>query len=376
IRAGMDWTMGHSGDSDRLEYGLALTLFLLRRGLYTECEARLIQAEPVAQRLGDKAALANFLNRRGLVGWNRSDYAAAEPHFEAARLLCREIDDQSLFLKVLANLGNVSWGRSDFVKARRIWEEALELAVTSGHARQEGTYRTNLAILACYRGEYETSEQYYQDGLALYQRVEFVEGIAFARYNFSELLLYRQEHDRALEQAEESLRLFSLLSDRQGIALTTIRIGLLRLETGRYAEAGIAFAAGLAQAEEIGIRRCEMYAWEGLARLSDIEGDLKTAQERFRRSLSIAGEVGDRRHCAVTLVRLAKTLLQRERASEAYRLLLFAHAEYTTLHLAEIDQVESLKEALRARLGPTVEQALRKAPAQSLEALLEKTCYN
>ena len=375
IRAGMDWTMGHGSDSDRLEHGLALTLFLLRRGLYSECEARLNQAEPIARRLGDKAALANFLNRRGLIGWNRSDYAAAEPHFEAARLLCREIDDQSLFLKVLANLGNVSWGRSDFAGARRIWEEALELAVSSGHARQEGTYRTNLAILACYRGEYETAEQYYQDGLALYQRVEFVEGIAFARYNFSELLLYRREYGRALEQAEESLRLFSLLSDRQGIALTTIRIGLLRLETGRNAEASVAFAEGLAQAEEIGIRRCEMYAWECLARLSDSEGDLKAAQERFRRSLSIAGEVGDRRHCAVTLVRLARTLLKRERARDAYRLLLFAHAEYTTLHLAEIDQVENLAESLRAGLDPATAQAIRKAPAQSLEALLAKTCY-
>ena len=374
IRAGMDWATQQGHDSEMLEFSLAITLFLLRRGLYSECEARLIQAEAVARRIGDRASLANLLNRRGLVGWNRSDYAAAEPHFAEARLLCQEIGDQSLLLKVLANLGNLSWGRSDFAKARSIWEEALELAVASGHARQEGTYRTNLAILACYRGDYETAARYYQEGLAFYQQVDFVEGIAFARYNFSELLLYQAQYARAMVEAKESLRLFSTLGDQQGMALATIRIGLLWLETGHNDEARLAFTEGLAKAEEIGIRRCEMYAFDGMARLAEAEDDPQTAQRLFHRSLRIAHEVGDRRQQAVTLARLAQSLLKREREADAYSLLVIADAECATLHLSEAAHVGELKTRLGVALGPQAKPLAQSARTQNLEMLLEKVC--
>src|SRR5207237_5280500 len=77
MRSGMDWFAQQNTPHETIDYAKALFPFLRARGLYDECDTRLILAEDAARQIDDLVDLARLLNQRGLVALDRSDFAPA-----------------------------------------------------------------------------------------------------------------------------------------------------------------------------------------------------------------------------------------------------------------------------------------------------------
>jgi len=245
---------------------------------------------------------------------------------------------------------------SDYGEARRIWEEALEIAVETGQAKQEGTYRSGLAILALYRGELEDAAAYFSEGIRLHRSVGFQEGVAYTRLNYSELLLWLRQIDQALAEAEASLHIFATLGNSQGIALARIRVGVIHIEAGRLEEARRMLAEGLGLAREIGVRRCEMYATDGLARSAGAAGEFAAAQDLFRESIEIARQIGDKKHVGDVLAHFGAALCLQGKEEQAYLSLAAAGRVYDSLGITQKPADMGLLETVRAKLGPRAAQ--------------------
>ena len=83
-------------------------------------EARRIYAEA-----GDRAGLAQALNRIGGVSWNHGDLEKARTTWEEALAIRRQIGHRSGVAVSLHNLGLVLWEQGDLAGARRHLEEGL-----------------------------------------------------------------------------------------------------------------------------------------------------------------------------------------------------------------------------------------------------------
>jgi predicted ATPase/class 3 adenylate cyclase len=361
VRAGMDWSAMHNDREKTIAYGKALARFLLRRGLYRECDARLAVAEAVAKENGDRTSLARLLNQRGLVAWERFDLDRARSLFTESYEISKELGDRARMLVTLINLGNIMWGHGDFEEARSVWEEALQLAVQTGQPHYEAMLQTDLGILACERGEYEDAARRFADSLAMHTRGRDEESTAFALYNSSELFRRQRQYDRALERIEESRRLYVKLGHKRGLTLTAIRLAVVHLDSGRTDEARVPAQEGLRFAEETGDRACQMYALDVLARLAAVEGEMSQARNLFCRSFAIAEAVGDKRHAADILCHLGRALSRSGSNADAWLLLAVAAREYAARGMVDAADVAMRLDELRADLDPAEADRLDKA---------------
>ena len=300
LRAGMDWTAAQNQDAETAAYGNALTRFLIKRGVYPECDARLQTGIDAAAKANDGKTQAILLNRRGLAARDSSRLDDARLYFQQCATVSKAAGETVIAQSALSNLGSLEWGRSDYDAAQKIWTEALEFATAGGQKVLEADLRVSLGGLLLNRGEYDAAEAHYARSLAIHTEAGHQEGIAYALFNRAFLRRRQGNSELALTEAREANRLFRELGNRNGIALTCSQIAYFLHEAGQVEEGKVLALESLKLAREAGIAFAEMNALETLACLTTAE-DFPAAREKFRQSFGIARRLGDRRHGAITL---------------------------------------------------------------------------
>ena len=354
LRAGMDWTAEQNQNAETAAYGNALTRFLIKRGLYPECDARLQTAIDAAARAGDRKTQAILLNRRGLAARESSRFDEARPYFEACAEISKASGETVIAQSALSNLGSLAWGRSDYDAAQRIWEEALDFAVAGGQKTLEADLRVSLGGLRMNRGDYDAAESHYVQSLAIHTETGHQEGVAYALYNRAFLRRRRGDSDLAMTEAREANRLFRELGNRGGIALTASQIAYFLHEAGQNEEGKLLALESLKLARETGLAFAEMNALETLACLTAAE-DFPAARERFRQSLRIAQNLGDRRHGAITLRHYADNC--RANLSEEMLFLIYGVSARLFAALQHVDR--EMARRSQAAVGAALSEAIR-----------------
>ena len=372
LRSGMDWTTAQTQDAETAAYGNALTRFLIKRGLYSECEARLAAATRAAARAGDRKTQAILLNRSGLAARDLSRFDAARASFEQCAEVSKAAGETVIAQSALSNLGALAWGRSDYDAAQAIWIEALEFAVTGGQAALEADLRVSLGGLLMNRGEYDAAETHYVRSLEIHQQTQHQEGVAFALYNQAFLRRRQGRPDSALTEAREANRLFRELDNRRGMALTASQIAYFLHEAGQ-ADAGEALAReSLTLAREAGVAFAEMNALETLACLT-ATSDFPAARRWFRQSFGIALGLGDRRHMAITLRHYADNGLPHLSDEAAFTLYGYAARLFAELRHVDRAVLAQAQTAIGAKLAPERRAELEiKIAAQSVEFMMRE----
>jgi predicted ATPase/class 3 adenylate cyclase len=337
VRAGMDWAVQSDLADETVEFAKALFAILRRRGLYSECDVRLMLGAEAARKTRDDVSLARLLNQRALVAYDTSDVARARPLFEESYGLSKNLQDRPRMLVSLMNLGNISWATSSFAKAREEWEEALALARDTGQDRYEAFLREDLAILECQDGRLDEALAHFSASLALHRKVGNQEGLASALYNSSDVSRKKGDFDEALKLVVEAREIYAALEDQRGLALTSVRAGLVERERGSLEAAKAHVQEGLKIAISSGYRHPQMFALLEQAKISMREGDLDGAETLLRRSFSIGQEVGDRRHVAEVIGELAILRTLQGRAERAAALFAWVVSTYKDLGLAHMD---------------------------------------
>ena len=357
LRAGMDWTALHHQDAETAAYGNALTRFLIKRGIYPECDARLQTGIGAAARAREDKTQAILLNRRGLAARDSSRQDDARLYFQQCAAVSKAAGETLIAQSALSNLGSLEWGRSDYDTAQRLWTEALDFATAGGQKTLEADLRVSLGGLLLNRGEYDAAEAHYARSLEIHTETGHQEGIAYALFNRAFLRRRQNKAELALTESQEANRLFRELGNRSGIALTCSQIAFFLHEAKQTEEGKILARESLALARQAGLAFAEMNALETLACLTAAE-DFPAAQARFRQSFGIARNLGDRRHGAITLRHYADNC--RPHLSAATLFLIYGCAARLFAELKHIDcapvqrsQAEagaSLSEENRAKL--------------------------
>ncbi|MES9520389.1 tetratricopeptide repeat protein [Streptomyces capoamus] len=119
---------------------------------------------------------------------------------------------------------------------------------------------------------------------------------------------------------EETLTWFPARS--RPAAAYTHQLGMIAQARGDYRQAEERYRASLSIAEELGDRAGIASSYHQLGMIAQLRGDYRQAEERYRASLSIAEELGDRAGIASSshqLGRLAQTRGDYQQAEEHYR---------------------------------------------------------
>jgi predicted ATPase/class 3 adenylate cyclase len=210
-----------------------------RMGRFDDAMARLEAGRAEFAAAGDETGVAACLQILGTVSAQRGDLAEASVRYREALAIRERLADLDGVAALTNNLGIVALREGDMAGARQLAERALELYTQLGDRRRICSCEINLA---------------WMDSAAGF-------------------------HESAVRHGEEAIRLARLVGDRLNLALAQNNLGDALRDLGRYAEAGLAYAAAVQAYRDLGNSGPLMALLEDVAVLASIRG---RAEEAWR----------------------------------------------------------------------------------------------
>ena len=273
----------------------------------------------------DRVRQARFQAEIGLTLIQKSEYVEAHRSLKSARASVGTTKDRSpLLAAILLGLGSCAWGRGRFRVAREFYEEALRESKRVGCEELEGEALNNIALLDWKNGELTAALRSFRVCIRRWKRIKY----------------------------------------RFGEALTTMNVGVIEENLGRYAQAKRHYHEGLALARDVNFLQVQAAACTNLANLALVQNDVEVALERSTQALELAQQASDRRSQAIALENQALAYSGLGRVQEARRVLLKARRiavaiadgeRIFSLELVAIEQLLMRKQ--RRGIGGRIEQA-------------------
>ncbi len=322
LRAGMDWAERAGEWHVAGGYGLALSQFLIRHGLWTECSYRLRvaslsfhRAKDVTRHQESQLELARCLTFRG-------EYHEAETLFNAVAAEAAQRGDVAILAEALHGLGNVAQFRGQYAEATRRFEEVLKRFEASGDRWRVADCYHNLGWLAWRQGDYEGAESWLKNSLEIQRERGDRYRIGTTLATLGNIAFEQGRLEEARQCFEESLLARQELGDARGIASAVNNMGGIWQALGDYARAEYCFAKAARDFERLGDRRDLGQVLASQGDLALAQGDLPRARERFETALKILEAAGDAHSMAQVLRdfgRVAQREGRREEAARLYR---------------------------------------------------------
>jgi len=215
FRAALQWLIDVNEIELELNLAGALVQFWLMHSHVTEGR------QWFAGRIGSSAGAAiraKALKGQGDLAWRQADFIEATALMEASLAIWRELGDKAGVADALNRLGTICRMQGDPSSARAYFEQSLAMARDTDDRFEIGRALNNLGTLASDRGDYEASRSLLLESLALTQGIGDRSGIALATANLAEVLLEQADYEGARTRYEESLLIGRELGDQIGIA--------------------------------------------------------------------------------------------------------------------------------------------------------------
>jgi non-specific serine/threonine protein kinase len=130
-------------------------------------EARLLEAEALARRLGVDRELGCTLQSLGGAAEDGGDYDRAERYLREAVTASEHAGERYMVATSMAHLGVVAYGRGDLAAATDRLQAALAIWPGAGHSVPAFVAHLYLAHVACERGELDHAAAHCRDVLAI-----------------------------------------------------------------------------------------------------------------------------------------------------------------------------------------------------------------
>jgi GGDEF domain-containing protein/tetratricopeptide (TPR) repeat protein len=241
-----------------------------------------------AERLGDRALLADALTRLGMAVVAGSPAEARGP-FEKALALFEEIGDVRGQARGHNHLGIAAMFESRLDDAQHAFSRAITVARAAGIPDVWGLASQNLGVLFQKRGEYDRARELFGDALALFAAVKHSEFQLVALFNMAHVERELGLWESAAELYDATIPLAQRIGQSDVEIGATAGAGLCLLELGRMASARAALAQLSARLEG----RPDWFQGRELAealaiRLDAAAGRMEEAMSRFDRAFSLA----------------------------------------------------------------------------------------
>jgi non-specific serine/threonine protein kinase len=268
--------------STALRLAGALPNFWVRRGYLREGRRWLLRALAVAGE-APAAAHAKALRGAGILAYQQSDFAAAQPLFAQSLVLYRELSDGNGIALAQRNLGETALRQGDYAAAQPLLEACLVWYEALGYKRGIANIQYTLGVLAFRRGDYRAAGARYEASLALNRELGNKHGTANALAELASVRNELREDGGQTALLEESLALCRELGEKSGVAAVLGHLGMLAWARGEYERAQTFLSEGLALYREEENRR-------GIARLLGIQSLLAYAQQDYARAAALCRE--------------------------------------------------------------------------------------
>jgi tetratricopeptide (TPR) repeat protein len=324
-----------------LRGGNAFFGYLDRRGLFSEAERYLGNAQEAASKLADERGRATALLHLGDVEEKLGKNSDAADHLGKALELAEDHGDLDMQCRALWTLGVVALNQTNYEQAESYLLRGLkkhEELVEKGQGADPGRkceILTRLGWVACSRGKDKVARAYALQASKEAERANDPVQIAMVRLDMG-VLAYLQEryeralrldtealnvaehekerklecaahqalvgvetklqrYDRAAQHAQEALRLARQIGHQWYQGITYKELGELRLEEGKLSEATPSFVKAIDVAGRIGSRDLVAFALYGLARVAYRSGNNSEARRQGYSSLQLFEEIGHRK---------------------------------------------------------------------------------
>jgi tetratricopeptide (TPR) repeat protein len=248
------------------------------------------QAANEAAATGERARLAEALRRLGVVRHRRNDpdggtECCANSYREAVAA-----GDLILAGEALNALAGFEFEAGAMAAARASYVNALALAGSS--ASLLGRIEQNLGILDSVQGDHASAYAHYRRALEAFRQAGDEAGTAIAHHNLG----VTASRCGDWEEAERSLTKSAVLAGHLGDSFLRGLCELHRAEVchvrQQYAAALTRAESGLEIFEQLGDQRAISDAYKVIGKVLRDSGRLALAEDRLRKSLTIASEAG------------------------------------------------------------------------------------
>lgn len=279
---------------------LGRAIVLYRQGLIDECALATAEAADEAERLGDRAALAEAYTIRAAAEGDRGGPAReflskALPIVEELGLLHRKAT-------VLNNLGVRAYYDGAWDEALELYARAAEAVGRAGDVLTGGHTTNNRAEILLDQGRHAEAAELFDSALRTYRAAQFPIGEALVRINLGRIAAEQGRFEDAYRRLDEATDALTSLGSESFLIEAEARRAQTHVLEGRHADAEERANAALARMRgtgEVGVRTALL---ERLLAIAAVQarrpGD---APAHFDEALRVARELGADYEVARTL---------------------------------------------------------------------------
>jgi non-specific serine/threonine protein kinase len=260
--------------------GHALFQFWTTRGYWSEGRDTLLPALESGYEL-PPPVLAGALYTLGCLETRRTEYAAAEVHFERALAIRRELGDPILTASTMRMLGTVYLRKGEVDRATELFEEVLAVYREAGDELRMAWAFSGLGLAAMDVGDLDRARARMEESLALSRKTGGHRHAASALHNLGEIMYRMGDLVRAEQFGSECLELSIELDDRQLTSFTYALLGNVAAGRGDLAYADGLYTKALAMSRELGDTLAVATTLESMAAASLASGDARRALDQL-----------------------------------------------------------------------------------------------
>ncbi|TAL57965.1 MAG: tetratricopeptide repeat protein [Bacteroidetes bacterium] len=259
------------------------------------------KALKMKEALADKTGVTIVLGNIGIIYYEQGDYPKALDCYFKALKMNEELGRKTGISKCLGNIGNIYYEQGDYPKALDCYLKSLKIKETLGDKAGITHQLGNIGNIYQEQGNYPGALDYYCKALMVAEETGSKKGIAKALYNIG--CVYSAEADKitannnsikkdslkqkALIYYFKALKIYEELGEKDGIASVFGNIGLLYIDTKKYAEAEKFLLNALKLDKQTGALLEEMNVENYFTRLYAQTNRHQLALEHYKKAMAL-----------------------------------------------------------------------------------------
>jgi len=187
----------------------------------------------IAEKMGERHALAVAYNNVGSVYHDMADYPKALDHY----IKSLEFSETNQMSAILNNIGRIYKKRDNYQKALEYYNRSLRINQLKGDLGEEANVLSSIGVLYRDQLDYPNALDYFTQCLEIYQQNNHQYGIADSYTKIGTVYYMQGESSTALDYYKKGLQIYEQIGTKDGIAVSLNNIGEIYLKQKAYAKA-------------------------------------------------------------------------------------------------------------------------------------------
>lgn len=246
----------------------------------------------VSEEDGLKDIEAECIRGIGICYWRKGDFKSAFEHLEKSRVIYADLGDVAQKANVYRNLGDIHGEFKKYDKSLEYYQKSMDAYGDEDNHMERAVIMMNTGVVYSIMKDWNQAEKYYLKSEEIAREHRLPNVLAWVLFNKGQACTHLGKFDSAEEALGESISLFATQQDRLGEAGVNIRYGHLFVEKGEFEKGIVHFKEGIVVLREMKMKKYLADYLHELAKTEAQIGDTISAEEHYRESIEIYGEMG------------------------------------------------------------------------------------